>query len=234
MKGKSGCVFVKTSCRSAKDTAIYNLKFREIYTQILSKKSTRTDNDKIMCLLETGMEVLKMYSAMDVLETFCSSERVAQDMRIALEHPDRFSQNFIIRQWIDITPDMEFRGFVNNGKLNALSQYNYLVYYPHLVLSASELSEKIQAYHANVIHPKLAHKFKEYIIDFAFADGRLWVIELNPFLPSTDAALFSWKSELSILTLGPFQFRVQTKIAVGAKALLSLAWREILEEIKIV
>ena len=37
------------------------------------------------------------------------------------------------------------------------------------------------------------------------------MIELNPFMASTDAALFSWETEMERLKNGPFEFRIRTE-----------------------
>ena len=43
-------------------------------------------------------------------------------------------------------------------------------------------------------------KFTDYVADFAVDnEDRIWIIELNPFEPSTDGAMFSWHRESSIL-----------------------------------
>jgi len=132
-------VFVKTSCRSAKDTAVFDERldyrarlmitmalmisflhlslsihpfhrFKSLYRDRLSKKQEQSENDRIASLLEAAIEVLKVRNASEVLASFCCSERVYQDMLLALQHPQRFEQHFIVRKWVDIDPDMEFRG----------------------------------------------------------------------------------------------------------------------------
>jgi hypothetical protein len=89
------------------------------------------------------------------------SDRIFEDLEMSLE-PEiigRFKQNVIVRRWIPLAPDMEFRGydfhisithfyhqnnpllchvlcsFVYGGQLNALTQYNYPSYFPRLVPS---------------------------------------------------------------------------------------------------
>jgi hypothetical protein len=187
VRGKDEFVFVKTSCRSAKDTTVFSESFRSLYRSFLLKKQDRSENSRIISLLEAGTEILKVRSAREVLQMFCRSERVHQDLTLALEHPNRFEQNFVVRKWADIDVSLEFRGFVCNGKLNALSQYNHLCFFSHLLEKKDEISERIQTLFNTHIRDKLATRFSRYIIDFAF-DSKLetiWVIELNPFLVST-------------------------------------------------
>jgi hypothetical protein len=61
-----------------------------------------------------------------------------------------------------------------------------------------------------------------------------WVLELNPLLPSTDGALFSWHTESDlILGAASVQYPVLRRTmqaSAGSKALISSDWRWLLEE----
>ena len=280
VRGADDVVFVKPSCRSAHDTAVYNtryihmvslpkleevpiflspvspfpvailsfvmdinfffffhsmlfVRFRELYRTVLSRNKKLDENSAIAALLEVAIEMLKVSSAHDVIHNFIHSERVYNDFSIALQHPDRFQNHFVVRKWVSIDPDMEFRGFYANGKLNALCQYNHLAFYPRLVLLKDTLATLIQSFFALEVEPKLRSTFKEYVVDFAVVGPNLdkvYVIELNPFLYTTDGALFSWSNERAILEHGPFEFRILSAPIPGGKAMLAQDWRTLLEQ----
>ena len=40
---------------------------------------------------------------------------------------------FVIRKWIPMPLEAEFRAFVNNGKLTAVSQYYHFIVFPKLL-----------------------------------------------------------------------------------------------------
>ncbi len=88
---------------------------------------------------------------------------------------------------------MEFRGFCYKGKLNALSQYHHLMYSPKLLEMKESLGERILNYFETDVKPKFSTLDFSYIIDFAVTKDKIWVIELNPFLETTDGCLFSWQ-----------------------------------------
>lgn len=109
--------------------------------------------------MEAGTELLKFKNAEDILDNFCQSERIFQDMRLAKEHLSRFEQHFVVRKWIDIDVDMEFRGFVSNGKLNALSQYNHLAFFPRLLEMKDSIAQRIVTFWEEKIKSKLEKKY---------------------------------------------------------------------------
>jgi hypothetical protein len=234
VRGQGDCVFVKTSCRSPKDTVVYSSRFKQLYRESLAKKDKKNENDKLAALLEAAIDLLKTFNAKELLATFTSSERIYQDMNVATSHPDRFNQHFAIRQWVTVPPDMEFRGFYANGKLNALSQYNHCCFYPRVADHHKQLVERIQNFFYEKVEPKLkAGKISSCVVDFAVCDEKLeqiYVIELNPFVYTTDGCLFSWTHERSLLENGPFEFRYLEKEKPGSLVAIADAWRAIVED----
>lgn len=106
------CVFVKTSCRSAKDTVVYADQFRASFREhLLQKGDIHDDNNQLASLLEAAVNLLKVHSAKEVLSNFVNSERVYNDMKLALTHPDRFKQNFVVREWVAITPGTQYNSY---------------------------------------------------------------------------------------------------------------------------
>ena len=108
---------------------------------------------------------------------------------------------------------MEFRGFVRKGELRALSQYNHSFVSDKLVKNKEYIYEIIVTFFKERVQPALCDHFQDYIVDFALTgskwkdaqcceseeEERVWVIELNPYLESSDAALYSWKTDRDLL-----------------------------------
>jgi hypothetical protein len=56
---------------------------------------------------------------------------------------------------------------------------------------------------------------------------QLWVIEINPWGPSTDCGLFDYRSEHDkVMANGPFQLRVRSTIAPGARDFVASAEKD--------
>jgi hypothetical protein len=167
-------VFVKTSSRSAKDSPLATERFKQLYSNYLAElepvEKQSAENEQITCLLRAAFECLKMRNAREVIDSFIISERIYQDMMLATEKQStkNFKESFVIRQFIQIDVDMEFRGFVFNGKLTALSQYNYLIHSERLNNEKINVQQKILKYFYETVVVKLADRFhSNYIIDFA-------------------------------------------------------------------
>ena len=184
-------VFIKTSSRSAKDSPLYTNHFRHLYQIYLNELDSfekKNENEQIKCLLKAAFEGLKLRSACETIEMFIKSERIFQDMLLACERQERFKENFVIRKFFHIDIDMEFRGFVSNGKLTCLSQYNYLIYSERLGQNKNEIQKLIEKFfYENILNRLNEAKFpNKYVIDFAvisrkskFKNFILLSIEIN-------------------------------------------------------
>lgn len=194
-------VFVKTSSRSAKDSTISLL--RGDYQTFVNHHPDANNNDKIRHLLIAGFNALKVGSAAAAVAMLTRSERVDSDFHIATQQEclSRFQQNLVVRRWENIDPTTELRGFVVNGRLTALSQYCNLIHVPFLHDNKDQILFAVVSFFLEHCSRQLAKLYDRYVIDFGFsADmSRVVVIEVNPFLPTTDAALFCWAKDAALL-----------------------------------
>ncbi|XP_060075112.1 cell division cycle protein 123 homolog [Ylistrum balloti] len=241
---EDGCAFVKLSSRSAKDAPMLQSRLKAMYKEILHKfqeNEQKQENTKIICLLQAAFDAMRVTCATDVIDMFVRSERVYQDLLLAaVNRPEVYDENFVIRKFVPIDVDMEFRGFVYRGQLNALSQYNYMIYSERLVAKKDAIAKRIREFFTTYVQTKLSSASfpQEFIIDFAVCNveddedhWKLWVIELNPFLSSTDGAMFSWEHERHLLTGDDgFHFRVVKRTKPGSLTMLPTSVRAILKD----
>ncbi len=194
----------------------------------------KDENAKLICLLTAQRQAFKMHTAKDVIASFIASERIYQDMLLALRHQDRFRENFVIRKWYEIDSDMEFRGFCYKGKLTALSQYHHFTFFPRLIERKQQIEERIRDYFERHVAHRLTNRMESYIIDFALCGEdleQIWIIELNPFLETTDGCMFSWQKERAVLENGPFEFRVNERPVRGSRSMIGKFWQCVLDSI---
>jgi hypothetical protein len=244
-----GCgVFVKTSSRSAKDFANHERLRAEFLKRLANLKTSQADqeegvdeNTQMIAMSYASMELLRMRSAAQALEIFARSERIWNDMVLALACHDEgaaaaaaaaagsWEEHAVVRRWVNLEPDMEFRCFVANGNLTAVSQYRHLVYFPRLASNcAAVLSRLVAAFRE--ISPRLEGLFpkNDYVLDLALelqtgeegaatvvppitsteplapeAFAAVWAVEVNPFFDTTDGCLHSWTKDLRLLLTPP-------------------------------
>ena len=133
-------------------------------------------------------------------------ERVFADLHDWLRWGE--PEQIVLRQFEpEISLEYEFRAFIFNGKLNAITQYDHYCIYPNLLNIQEKIKQKIfllwQSVHSYVGE-------QSYIMDFAYLPQKdlCIVIELSPFLTCTGTACFSWRMDRAILEGGPFEFRL--------------------------
>ena len=178
-----GC-FVKCSSRSAKDYADPT-ELAARYTAALGRLTTVAATSENICLAAmsyASMELLRSCDAARVLGGFARSERIWNDMHLALaQHHDDdgataasaagavWEESLVAREWVDIEPDMEFRCFIAGGKLTAVSQYRHLVHWPRLCANRDAVLGALTAFCEDVARPRLSGAFPrdDYILDLA-------------------------------------------------------------------
>lgn len=90
------------------------------------------DNAKFISINRAHINALAVRSGEEALHLLCRSERILDDLELALEDPTRWTQHLVIRKWADMPLSSEWRGFVCDGKLTALSQYFAPCYFEEL------------------------------------------------------------------------------------------------------
>ncbi len=259
MRREFGCsaVFVKCSSRSPKDAVVAQNRLQQRYRELLLQARERlapgtplTDNERLRAALDAGVECMRVTCASHALQLLLSSERICQDITLALDRQEKMTAplSIVVRPWVDIDSDMEFRAFAFGPecRLNAISQYNHLLHSARLhthgpAILASLLSFYEDAGVRDALRPIYAGT--GCVVDFAiergdparFPEGRVWVIEVNPFLESTDAALFSWRDERALLQGegrrledGP-TFRLTPRPIPSLRAMLTIDWRQLID-----
>jgi D123 len=143
----------------------------------------------------SGMRVASRRGALLMLTD--GSERIAWDLRLALRFD--YPPHIFVREWRAIPAWAEFRCFMKKRRLIGVSQYDCVNLAPRV-----EIAE-----HANALFSAIQVFFNEFrdavhLDDVVFdvfvepekaAGSRalsIRLLELNPFLPKTDACLFRW------------------------------------------
>jgi hypothetical protein len=161
--------------------------------------------------LKEGIYGIRPYKSLkQIIESICTSSRGHSilDNRDNKQNTNKIIKLYLLK-WIDIIEFQEFRVFVKNKKITAISQQN--LYKINTILE--KLSEKeinivvnkwiqiiIKYFESNIVN-KIVH-ISDYCIDMAILkDDKPYFIEINCFgaeYPS-GSALFEWISDFDIL-----------------------------------
>eukprot|EP01124_Arcella_intermedia_P028909 TRINITY_DN5993_c0_g1_i1.p1 TRINITY_DN5993_c0_g1~~TRINITY_DN5993_c0_g1_i1.p1 ORF type:complete len:205 (+),score=33.96 TRINITY_DN5993_c0_g1_i1:521-1135(+) len=157
---------------------------------------------------------LKLSNGKSAMDLILVSDRVHTDLKTVIQNHKQQGTppniQLILRKWVPIPIQMEFRGYVCKGKLNGLSQYFHYLYFEELKEMKPQIIQKVEMLWDSI---KQNITQTSYVIDFCIlADGTTKVIEINPFHFSTGAPFFGWKKGTpgrSVLLNGPFEFRIR-------------------------
>ncbi|VBB86763.1 Putative cell division cycle protein 123 CD123 [Podospora comata] len=157
---------------------------------------------------------IKCTSANDIYILLKSSSFISHDLDHAFDDcaPTTTSQSsppfqpvLVLRSYFNILPSLEFRCFVKDRNLVAITQRdpNYYPFLrslrPHIVSRIRELFTK----RLKFTFPEADFSFDVYIPEASYDDevnrlGRARLIDINPWAPRTDTILFGWDELLGI------------------------------------
>lgn len=132
---------------------------------------------------------LRCSSFSDIALLLKSSDSIAHD----LSHSALSSFVLALRKYYpSLRPEMEFRCFVRNKDLAAISQREVTSFYPVIVDRKHELQLLIAEFFYKVVRPKFesdSYTFDVYIT----SDSRVKLLDFNPWGEFTLPLLFSWE-----------------------------------------
>eukprot|EP01130_Rhizamoeba_saxonica_P004084 TRINITY_DN1680_c0_g1_i1.p1 TRINITY_DN1680_c0_g1~~TRINITY_DN1680_c0_g1_i1.p1 ORF type:complete len:221 (-),score=33.82 TRINITY_DN1680_c0_g1_i1:49-711(-) len=174
---------------------------------------------------------MKCMDGTRAIDLLSRSTRVREDLTkiLCFGLIEDFECQLVIREWIDEVvdrPEYEFRGFVSEKKLNALSMYYCLAHSEELVQRKEEVQNIILDFFEKIKH-RIPHS--SYVIDFYIkANTSVLIIELNPFHIGAGPCLFSWKENREQFLHGPFEFRIIEEIPKDFQ-IIPIRWKKYID-----
>jgi hypothetical protein len=142
---------------------------------------------------------LKCQTAGDVYLLLKSSDFCMHDILHAVDDDTRTRVNFelVLRKWCNLHPSMEFRCFVWNRELVAISQRQHTQHFPHLPRDRVVIKSQILDFFDTVMEerfPSCNYVFDVYID----IKERVWLLDFNVWGSQTDSLLFEWEELQSL------------------------------------
>eukprot|EP01130_Rhizamoeba_saxonica_P014509 TRINITY_DN6350_c0_g1_i1.p1 TRINITY_DN6350_c0_g1~~TRINITY_DN6350_c0_g1_i1.p1 ORF type:complete len:231 (-),score=48.90 TRINITY_DN6350_c0_g1_i1:50-742(-) len=179
----------------------------ELWEDAMNQLNDNTPNGHIVAMALAGRNAMSVRSGRDIIQMYALSSRIREDLMRALEFEEAFDVEILLREWVPMNPMMEFRGFMYNRKLTAISQYCYYHFSQELVDRKEELKNLISDFFYSIVD---RIPMDNAIVDFLVDGDQVLIIELNPFFADTGACLFDWYNDRELLKNGPLQMRVET------------------------
>eukprot|EP01112_Ceratiomyxa_fruticulosa_P001529 TRINITY_DN1171_c0_g2_i1.p2 TRINITY_DN1171_c0_g2~~TRINITY_DN1171_c0_g2_i1.p2 ORF type:complete len:345 (+),score=71.78 TRINITY_DN1171_c0_g2_i1:218-1252(+) len=237
-------VFVRLSSRSPKDAALNSPKFMEIFKarlQQLKLEHPGADhkNLALISLYQASTSSLSVNTGFEAIKLLLESDRIQGDIERYIEDTQNGKQvdfNVVVREFKNFDVSLEFRGFIYNRKLTALTQYNEFVFFESLQTHKDEILGAIVQFFEEKLIPKIA--LKNFVVDFLLIQEgpgydklRTYVVEINPFAEFAGSGLFSWIDDMdTLIGKKPFEFRIATKPIEFAEHVLPAGWTVFLKE----
>jgi hypothetical protein len=105
----------------------------------------------------------------------------------------------VLRKWCNLHPSMEFRCFVRQHNLIAISQRHHSQHYPHLKRDWPNIRDKLDDFFEGYVRMRYANgTIENYVVDlYIDQKDRIWIIDFNCWSFTTDALLFEWQELLT-------------------------------------
>ena len=205
--------FIRLCGRSPKDAEPlhpdkFYARFKEEYQKLLSSGFKQNIHTKMCAISRTPLMQIK--SGEEAMALLLSSERVFSDMLDWRNFGE--PEQICLREFQkELTIDYEFRVFIYDNNLTAISQYDHHSFYPHLYdikdLIFEKIKKKWESFHSTI-------QTRNYAADFGFIPStqEIVLVEMSPFFPCTGGSLFSWSADFEILkgkNLPKVEFRLK-------------------------
>ena len=106
----------------------------------------------------------------------------------------QFKFELALRKWSNLHASQEFRCFVSDHELVAISQRNHTQHYPHLSRESMTIRSRIVDFFVDSIQRRFASgSIAKYVFDcYVDKNRRVWLLDFNPWSIRTDSLLFDW------------------------------------------
>uniref|UniRef100_A0A9J7XQB0 Translation initiation factor eIF2 assembly protein n=1 Tax=Cyprinus carpio carpio TaxID=630221 RepID=A0A9J7XQB0_CYPCA len=163
---------------------------------------------------------LQCQSLCDIFLLFKSSDFITHDLTQPFLHcsddsPDpTINYELVLRKWSELIPGAEFRCFVKENKIIAISQRDYTQHYQHIAKQEDSISSAILEFFRD--HIQYQFPDEDFVLDvYRDSSGRVWLIDFNPFGEVTDSFLFTWEELTSGKNLTANQTQEDTALQEG-------------------
>ncbi|KAJ1882567.1 hypothetical protein LPJ57_000849 [Coemansia sp. RSA 486] len=144
---------------------------------------------------------LQCRSLSEVLIVLKGSDKISEDIDgtqfLSKQEMGDWEHELVLRQWCNLYPSMEFRCFVRNKTLVAVSQIE-MQYYEFLESMEDKIESSIQRLFDRHICSQFESENYCFDVYITQEDGRTFVIDFKPMCDKVDSCLYLWQEILAV------------------------------------
>jgi hypothetical protein len=131
----------------------------------------------------------------DLTEPFDKCEENSEEERI--EGVKVLKYYLIIRKWVEISPNSEFRCFVKDNRLVGITQRDCRAYYKFIEDKKEKIIRLIKEFYVNNLNEKFSNS--SFVFDvYLKKNDTVVLVDFNPYGDITDTLLFDWNDFLNV------------------------------------
>lgn len=119
--------------------------------------------------------------------------RYCEDKECTADDDDQVTLTYqlVLKRWLDIAPQDEFRCFVVNNELVGISQRHDSVFYPSIGADRCVITNDILGFYKTSVEGRFVDT--DFVFDvYRKSNGKVILLDFNPFGVLTDGLLFDW------------------------------------------
>lgn len=200
-----GSAFIKLSTRSPKDSRSIFAKAVEAYKSV--DTSEMSLNERAILLQEKTRLASKVTNGEEALTILLDSDRVAEDLKFAVENKEEAEEVFIVVRDFseEVTPRTEIRGFAWDGRFTCAGQYYFPFYFAGLYEERAAIEDDLRRFFDQIKEKIPVNCFVMDLVWFGPGKDPL-LVEVNPFdgeaygtFPAS-TGLFNWEKDRAVMT----------------------------------
>lgn len=245
--------FVRLSTRSPKDsTSLFDSASNIMRDDHTYWPETSNKNQQLVSLTASLAKAMKVKNGKEIIELLQNSNRIYNDLLslVSLQDSEEKTTKIILREWVDIRPDHEFRVFISRrcrekSIVTAISQYFHFLFFDNAPTCSintfseqehTELKHKINHFVLNHIDPKVsellnfsseqdlddtANCIREYIADIAIIPSQQYNGERKAF---NEITIREITYTIVLIELNPFSPAATGSALFNWKSDLNILW----------
>ncbi|MDP2436764.1 MAG: hypothetical protein Q8P67_13525 [archaeon] len=169
---------------------------------------------------------MRVSSGREAVQLLLRSHRVFQDLMLGellADDPQQFSTFLVVRPWVAMLPEWEFRCFVSGHRLTTCTQYYPDCFVSQISSQRDAIKARITTFWEQRVRHLIPEHVPDYTMDLVLSPDleQVLIVELNNPPPVAGTSLFSWDcaADRTLISSSPeLHFRCLSSVPPDVKS----------------